>query len=156
MAHHGVGSRIRYEVLMQLSKNQRSHKYTLQEDVHLRIGIKPPADIVTPEVSLLRSGRLIIKKGYQWNGPKCRGFWCKNAVRGALIHHVLCQLMREQHLPDTCKSVADKTLMLQCIDDGTPSIVARLLYSLAKRENIVPVKHNTFEACDTDINRSNC
>lgn len=140
-----------------MQQSKQNHKYTLQEDVHLRIGIKPPVDIITPGISLLRDGRLIIKQGYQWNGPKCRGFWCKKTIRGALVHSVLYTLMEEQHIPDSCKDVADKTLLIQCIDDGTPSIVARLLYSIARRKKLSPSTRTAFSQTSTnDVNSSNC
>ena len=140
-----------------MQQSIKLHKYTLQEDVHVLIGIKPPTDIITSDVSLLRGGRLIIKQGYQWDGPKCRGFWCKNAIRGALIHSVLYKLMQEQHIPSNCKEVADKTLLMQCIDDGTPSIVARLLYSMAKREKLTTSKQSPFKQTSTNsVNSSNC
>lgn len=140
-----------------MQQSKQNHKYTLQEDVRLVIGIKPSVDIITPEISLLRDGSLVIKQGYQWDGPKCRGFWCKNAVRGALVHSVLYKLMEEQHIPGSCKDVADKTLLLQCIDDGTPSIVARLLYSMAKREKLTTSKQSPFKQTSTNsVKSSNC
>ena len=103
------------------------YKYQLLRDYNVEIRLKPPEDITTTTefVYLSKSGQLIIRKGYAWDGPSGPTFDTNAFMRGALVHDSLYQLIREgrfgqEKSPDWKKArrVADNEMKRLCREDG--------------------------------------
>jgi len=109
-----------------------NYKYQLDEDYAIQLPdtFKPDSilDIYEPYYILGIDGLLTIKAGYAWDGPSGPTFDTKNFMRGSLVHDVLYQLMRDDHLPTTCRKAADELLRQICIEDGMTSIRAWWVY----------------------------
>ena len=108
------------------------YKYQLVEDFIIDIAVFPDSDIVNPFMCLLASGRLIIKKGYSWDGPSGPTIDTKSFMRGSLVHDALYQLMREKHINIDKRDKADQLLKQQCIKDGMSRIRAWIVYKAVK------------------------
>ena len=79
-------------------------------------------------VTLSKSGRLTMKKGYAWDGPSGPTIDTKNFMRGSLVHDACYQLMREKLLLQNKRKPADVLLWLICIDDGMSRTRADYVY----------------------------
>ena len=126
------------------------YKYQLYEEYSTDIPIKPDEDISSSGnyVVLSKQGRIVIKRGYAWDGPSGPTIDTLNFMRGSLVHDSLYQLMRENKLNrDIYRDPADKLLQEMCKDDGMSSIRAWGVYqavskfggSSADQNNIRPV-----------------
>jgi hypothetical protein len=110
------------------------YKYQLKQDYTITISIQPPADIVTPFITLTAAGELTMKSGYAWDGPSGPTIDTPNFMRGSLVHDALYQLMRERHLDRTeCRDKADRILQTLCVEDGMSSPRAWLVYQAVSR-----------------------
>ena len=98
-------------------KYRAGYKYQLAEDYVVEIGILD-YNIDTEYIKLTPSGTLTIKKGYAWDGCSGPTKDDKTNMRGGLVHDSLYQLLREGHLPEELRSVADAMLQSICIEDG--------------------------------------
>lgn len=98
---------------------QGGYKYQLFEEYVVTVGIAQANDIVTDFIDLSPVGRLVIKKGYAWDGPSGPTFDTLNFMRGSLVHDALYQLMRQKHLDrDVFRDEADDELEKICREDG--------------------------------------
>ena len=107
------------------------YKYQLFEEYQTEIPVKPDGDISSSGgyVFLSKEGKVVIKKGYAWDGPSGPTIDTLNFMRGSLIHDALYQLMRENKLiKDIYRDQADRFLQQMCKDDGMSSIRAWLVY----------------------------
>jgi len=101
------------------------YKYQLFEDYEVTVQIVPDSDIRSAFIDLDRGGRLVIKKGYAWDGPSGPTIDTLNFMRGSLVHDALYQLMREGGLDaDRTRALADDELVRICREDGMWSIRA--------------------------------
>ena len=80
----------------------------------------------------LDSGWLIIKYGYNWDGPSGPAIDTKNFMRGSLVHDALYQLMREGHLDIKHRKYADKLLVYICKEDGMWWIRRQWVYAAVR------------------------
>jgi hypothetical protein len=94
------------------------YKYQLSVTYSLCIDIFPTDDISTDFVSLTKTGILIIRNGYAWDGASGPTVDTKSSIRGSLVHDALYQLMRMQLLPQSCRGKADDILFCLCEEDG--------------------------------------
>lgn len=94
------------------------YKYRLAEDFSVGVKVFPPADIVTPFITLTATGNLTIKAGYAWDGPSGPTVDTKNFMRGSLAHDALYQLMRARSLDCGWRPTADLELVRLCKEDG--------------------------------------
>ena len=95
------------------------YKYQLKQDYALSVPLKPSARFDSDFLQLETDGRLLIKRGYAWDGPSGPTIDTLNFMRGSLVHDALYQLMREQcldHIQD--RAAADQLLRDICIADG--------------------------------------
>jgi len=99
--------------------------------IGLRLGGR---DIVTQFISLDRNGRLVVKKGYRWDGPSGPTIDSDSFMRGALVHDALYQLLRGGHFgaPESkgwvrARKAADGEMRRICREDGM--IIFRRLYT---------------------------
>jgi hypothetical protein len=74
--------------------------------------------ILTRYIQLEEDGTLTIYRGYCWDGPSGPTVDSKSFMRGSLVHDALYQLLREGHLPQSERFVADKILQYICLEDG--------------------------------------
>lgn len=108
------------------------YKYQLEKAYAHQL---PPAfvmrfgEIETDFLWLGVSGKLIVKKGYAWDGPSGPTIDTKNFMRGSLVHDSLYQLMRLGHLDkNTYRIEADKELYTICREDGMWRLRAQFVY----------------------------
>lgn len=101
-----------------LYKKRKKYRYNLQEDLifETNLVVQAAADLHYLAVDL--AGRLIVRKGYSWDGPSGPTVHTPNFMRGSLIHDALYQLMREGILHQHCRKQADIILREVCREDG--------------------------------------
>lgn len=110
------------------------YKYQLIEAYEVTVAIHPPEDIKTDYISLGNNGRLVLEKGYAWDGPSGPTIDTRNFMRGSLVHDALYQLMRMGLLSDEFHRItADKELRRICREDGMSSIRAWWVYESVRR-----------------------
>lgn len=114
MRHHGIryrkisSGRYKYQLLSQYTYRTQLLGYNLRD----------------PFVQIYPDGRLVIKKGYAWDGPSGPSIDTKNFMRGSLVHDALYQLLRYNipfrfdKLPYCIKPYADDVLWSICVEDG--------------------------------------
>lgn len=113
-------------------KKRKTYKYNLHAnesyDTKIKVGIAQTKGILT----ITKTGKLTIKKGYAWDGPSGPTFDTKNFMRGSLIHDALYQLMREQVIPQDMRIKADEILREICLEDGMSEIRAWWVYQAVR------------------------
>ena len=109
-------------------KKRRKYKYNLHSDYEYPTGIRveTPKNIGLLEIT--SEGKLIIRKGYSWDGPSGPSFDTKNFMQGSLVHDALYQLMRERVLPQAARERADEILKDICMQDGMSRFRAWYVY----------------------------
>ncbi len=109
------------------------YKYQLHETYSVVVDIVPPQIIDADFIKLDAEGKLIICKGYAWDGPSGPTIDTLNFMRGSLVHDALYQLMREKYLDhDTFRDKADKILQKICLEDGMWSVRAWWVYQAVR------------------------
>ena len=97
----------------------RPYKYQLMRELTMVITIAPDTDIETSYLKLTREGVLTVKVGYAWDGPSGPTIDTLTFMRASLVHDVLYQLMRLQHLDYRLyRKYADDLLREMCLADG--------------------------------------
>ena len=109
---------------MECIRFSAGYKYQLRETYSLVITIKPPEPICTRYIDLFTGGTLVIREGYAWDGPSGPTIDTLSFMRGSLVHDALYQLMREKHLPQSCRPEADRIIRDICRQDGMMSLRA--------------------------------
>jgi len=108
---------------------ESGYKYQLKEPCVLTIEIFPDRPIETEYVDLSTDGKLVIKKGYAWDGPSGPTIDTKSFMQGSLVHDALYQLMRLNKLDhDQYRETADRILQRICKEDGMWSLRAWAVY----------------------------
>jgi hypothetical protein len=116
---------------MECISYKEGYKYQLFEEYQTDISVKPDEDISSSGdyVTLSKEGRIVLKRGYAWDGPSGPTIDTLNFMRGSLIHDALYQLMRERKLiKANHRDQADRLLQQMCKDDGMSSIRAWWVY----------------------------
>jgi hypothetical protein len=93
------------------------YKYQLQKTYRVLTPLTGYT-ISTQYIQLSKDGWLTIYQGYCWDGPSGPTVDSKSFMRGSLIHDALYQLLREGHLPQHERFIADKILQYTCLEDG--------------------------------------
>ena len=75
-------------------------KYQLTERVFVQTSIRLSEDIITPYVSLLKNGLMILEAGYAWNGPNFPAIHTARSIIASLPHDGGYQLIALGLLPD--------------------------------------------------------
>ncbi|MSR13823.1 MAG: DUF1353 domain-containing protein [Gammaproteobacteria bacterium] len=105
------------------------YKYQLKIEYVTQIETAPAQAIVTEYIELGSAGRLLIKKGYAWDGPSGPTIDTLNFMRGSLIHDALYQLIREGHLTESQhRELADRILQRVCREDGMSALRSWWVY----------------------------
>lgn len=109
-------------------KKRKKYKYSLHSDFEYEtdIKVKNPKNLGLLEIT--SNGKLLIRKGYSWDGPSGPAIDTKNFMQGSLIHDALYQLMREGVLPQSERKRADEILKKVCIRDGMSGFRAWYVY----------------------------
>ena len=98
------------------------YKYQLEIPYTHQLGYQFPDIAYEYETDFLWLGldkRLIVKKGYAWDGPSGLTIDTKNFMRGSLVHDALYQLIRLGYLEkNVCRILADNELYAICREDG--------------------------------------
>ena len=63
-----------------------NYKYQLTERVFVQTSIRLSEDIITPYVSLLKNGLMILEVGYAWNGPNFPSIHTERSIIASLPH----------------------------------------------------------------------
>jgi len=108
------------------------YKYELIDTYSLQTVFRPAYSILTPYIDLLSNGVMIIKRGYQYDGPSGISVDSDNFMRGSLVHDALYQLMDEGHLTIGDRRKADKLLYRLCRDDGMSWFRASYVYRFVR------------------------
>jgi len=106
----------------------KKYKYQLLEPYSIQVSIFYKENIETDFILLNPNGLLIIKKGYCWDGASGITIDTKSSMRGALVHDVLYQLMREGKIGEWHRKYADMLLRDICIEDGMYRWRAKMWY----------------------------
>lgn len=93
------------------------YKYQVRRDFTVDTEAKG-YDIETPWLKLTPDGKLIIRRGYAFDGASGPTWDTSNSMRGAVTHDAFYQLMRLGLIPMTYKEYADKLLHDLCTEDG--------------------------------------
>ena len=99
-------------------KYRKGYKYQLAENETFILPIEIFGDIKTEFAELSKAGVFVIRAGYAWDGPSGPTIDTKNSMRGSLVHDALYQLMRQGHLGDNCREIADDFLYDVLVADG--------------------------------------
>lgn len=83
-----------------------NYKYRLTRDTVQQTNIFGQ-NIITDFIELYEDGRLLIKKGYAWDGCSGPTIDTKKNMRAGLVHDALYQLIRLGHLPASDKKKID-------------------------------------------------
>ena len=125
-------------------------KYQLQTDYGVQLSFKPDKLIQAFYVVFYPDGRLIVKRGYAWDGPSGPTINTVNFMRGSLVHDVIYQLMRQGHLTKDYRLFADRELKKMCLEDGMWRIrawwVFRALRRLGNRASLPSSTKRVFRA----------
>lgn len=123
---------------MERIKYREGYKYQLVEDYTLLTDIAPanprgmPEGVGNDYVWLGRSGLLIVRRGYAWDGPSGPTVDTLDSLRGSLVHDALYQLMREEFLSRDYRERADQLLLECLIADGMLPIRAAAWFAAVR------------------------
>ncbi len=110
------------------------YKYQLANDYSISISIKPKSSIDTDFISLDVHGKLLVKKGYAWDGPSGPVIDTDENMRASLVHDALYQLMRNKYLVTrTHRKAADQLFKDICKEDGISNIRASIYYKALRK-----------------------
>lgn len=104
------------------------YKYVLDLTYTVQTSVCPEYSIVTTFLDLFADGVLTIKAGYAWDGPSGPVLDIKEFMRASLVHDALYQLMREGHIPVSCKAHADEEMKRICLEDGMAYPLAEIAF----------------------------
>lgn len=104
------------------------YKYQIISEHEVEIAIKPEEDIITDYIELYTNGKLIMKKGYAWDGPSGPTVDTHTFMRGSLVHDALYQLIRNNKLSQDAREDADRELRKICRKDGMTNLRASCVY----------------------------
>lgn len=111
-------------------------KYQLAEDYRVQTPIIPEAACGNEYFALLRTGELIIRKGYAWDGASGPTFDTKSSMRPSLIHDVFCQMMQKRMLDwGRWHQEVNEYFRDLCVEDGMASFRASLWYAAVEFAN---------------------
>lgn len=98
-------------------KYRKCYKYQLAETELYQTTIRG-YEFDTEFIAIGKSGLLVIKSGYAWDGASGPTIDTDSSMRGSLIHDALYQLLRMKFLPQEFKEEADNILEKVCKEDG--------------------------------------
>ena len=130
-------------------KKRRIYKYNLHADYTFETGLTVDTPGEIGPLSITATGKLLIKKGYSWDGPSGPTIDTKNFMRGALVHDALYQLMRERVLPQSCRKRADEILREICLEDGMSRVRAWYVFKAVRAAGAKSARPDLLQAPKT-------
>ena len=104
------------------------YRYVLVEDYGCRLAGVQASDVIEIYYELHRSGYLIVRAGYAWDGASGPAVDSRSVIRASLIHDCLYQMLREGQLPQSDRAAADLEFRRLCLEDGMSALRAWWLY----------------------------
>lgn len=101
-----------------------NYKYQLALDYELQTRIFPPNHIHHDYFMLDKTGLLVIRKGYAFDGPSGPTFDTSDSMRASLVHDVLYQMIGHKLLPIDYRDDADYLFYDILREDGMPDFRA--------------------------------
>ena len=111
---------------------RKGYKYQLAHWTWCATGIRPLTFIQTGFITLSKTGVLIIKEGYAWDGPSGPALDTPTFMAASLIHDALYQLMRMDLLPQGRRKQADQMMRKIALRDGMGIFRAGYAYSFVR------------------------
>ena len=103
------------------------YAYQLSCDYCILTSIVPKESIDTEFISLDMVGRMVVKKGYAWDGTSGPVIDTRRNLRASLVHDALYQLMRLGLLSsEETKDAADYLFYELCRTDGVSYFLAAI------------------------------
>jgi len=101
-------------------KYKAGYKYQLREDYfHLLPPVLAPLeDILHDYISIDPMGKMVLSKGYAWDGPSGPTVDTKSFLRASAVHDALYQLMELGIYPRYLRKEMDRELIRICKKDG--------------------------------------
>lgn len=113
-------------------KYRKGYKYQLAVNYICELPFEPPIPVATDHI-VFEKNKLVIKKGYAWDGPSGPTIDTDNFMRGSLVHDALYQLIRNKWLPKDYRKLADDLLKQLCLEDGMSKIRAWYVHRAVSR-----------------------
>jgi len=109
---------------------RRGLKYQLARDYMRRTPIHPDEDIVTKWWTLTRSGLLLLKDGYAWDGASGPTFDTKSSMAPSAEHDAFCRMMRDSSLDYArWQDKVNEFFQERCEEDGMNPLRARIWHA---------------------------
>ena len=109
-------------------KYRDGYKYQLTEDYYVQTDIITGQWINTEFIQLSPYGLLRGKIGYAWDGASAIAIDTPTIMRPSCGHDMKFQLMRQGHLGQDWRIVADREMRKECIEDGMSRLRAWWVY----------------------------
>lgn len=106
-------------------------KYRLTADLALVTTIRG-ISCRTEYVSIWDDGRMILRKGYAWDGPSGPTVDTADSMRGSAGHDALYQLIGLRVIPEELRILADADLRTWCMQDGMSELRANAWYKAVR------------------------
>lgn len=103
-------------------------KYQLVQSAELKLGFTPPDNIDTEYVIVRVDRRLLLLKGYAWDGASGPCPDTHNIMKPSLVHDALYQLIRIGRLNPVYRKSADEELRRICVEAGMNKFWANVIY----------------------------
>lgn len=113
---------------MILYKKRKKYKFNLHSDFEFDVDIQVKEDKDLGLLSITKNGKLVIKKGYSWDGPSGPTIDTRNFMQGSLVHDALYQMMREGVIAQHQRKRADEILREICVADKMSKLRAWWVY----------------------------
>ena len=111
-----------------------NYKYILAGPYSIKTEFRPiDPTPVEGLIHLSPAGRLLFRPGYAFDGPSGPTFDTKTAMRAALVHDGLYQLMREGYLQPYCRKAADELFFRILRADGMGKLRSLLWWRGVRR-----------------------
>ena len=108
-------------------KYTKGYRYQLVEDYEYVLNFHTRESVELSFIVLV-DNRLLIKKGYAWDGASGPAIDTESFIVGSLVHDVLYQLMRGDYISIDCRENADKELRMLCLKYGMNRFRAWYVY----------------------------
>ena len=109
---------------MKLKYRKLNWQYEVAEDLHEITKIFPEERIDTDFVQLYDGGRLIVRKGFAWDGASGPTLPWKSSVRPSAVHDAVYGLIAAGLLDKKWRLTADNMFYRMLREDGMPRIQA--------------------------------
>lgn len=96
---------------------KKGYRYQLHKDELFILNHIYTFREIETDYIILHQDRLILKKGYAWNGANKPAINTKNSIRGSALHDAIYQLIRLELLPKSYRYSGDKEIQDVLLED---------------------------------------